>query len=68
MIDLELLGQHYEVLLAASGVALLPGPIELATDEGALLVGQMVEDVLPLVLTTPLTTTSNITTGRHTSP
>ncbi len=68
MIDLELLGQHYEVLLGASSIALLPGPTELATDQGALLVGQMVEDVLALVLTTPLTTTSNITTSRHTSP
>ena len=45
MFDLQVLGQRPELGLGALCVRLLPGLVQLATDESALRLGQVVKDV-----------------------
>src|SRR6266496_3665020 len=51
MVILEMPGQVPQLLLGLLGVGLLPGLVQLAADEGALVLGQVVEHISPLVLT-----------------
>jgi len=68
MIGVELPGDLPQLLFGALGVGLSPGPVEFATDQGALILGQVVEYVFPLVLTAAGDQDSLIEGGRQGGP
>jgi hypothetical protein len=48
MIGLELPGELPQLVFGVLGIGLSPSPVQLATDEGALILGQVVEHVFRL--------------------